>query len=823
MAPVEADACRAQPVGAVLLYMLIVVAAPIATRSQETAVPTIPALAKFSMFKYTPPEQLLPLTFHGQAMQLLAERKAGVAKVITRAEWRTRQASVLSTLRNETFAPINLPKTPLNPVVTKRTKDPRGFEVINIIFESRPKFYVTGSLFLPSNRSTASRLPGVVFSNGHWCLDHRDVASARQQNVILNTVMLGIAVFAYDSIGQGERTQYLDPATNRSRVGGCTFNPDTCEPIGIAHNEENYIGRQAWLTDVTTPSLWLWDSIRAVDLLASRPEVDSGKLGAMGCSGGGTQTAFLASVDERIGPAVVACYSSTFEREWQHSGPSTQYQHFAGGFASGLDKQDLYQARAPKPTLQLVTTDDPAFPLQGARDMLSSSFPAFHALGNGAALEGHEAIFAHGWVTPNNEAMYRFFARTFQLSAHVNTTERAFEPLPCRVLTVTTTGRVMDSLPGMQTAHGLLLEALTRLTAALTKARGSPGFLTRLPTTAARVSGMVTSTQAALGSPWAMGSMYARGQRGDASGVDTERCATERDFTQNCTVGDIEKWVVPSEGVCVSVVWVRRPANLSDTSSVPAVVLLSAGAESSNGTALSNAIWAQMVGHGHSVALVVASLCGLGETGPENRAENDSRTSPRLGGDSGESTQGMPRFLGRSTVGFHAGEIQRVLKFVESRGDISGVAAVVAADHTGPAALHALATFVPEMGSRLDRGASNVALAVVGSVSDYASVVKAEYYATPSVIDITGVLAHYDLPDLSAALAPRPQLLLGPVDPMLQPLPASQATAAFSVAQTEYARQGHAANFRVETCNTSNPFSVAHGVGAWLLSTMRAR
>ena len=50
-----------------------------------------------------------------------------------------------------------------------------------------------------------------------------------------------------------------------------------------------------------------------------------------GCSGGGTQTAFLSSIDPRIGPAVVACYSSTFERQWQAGGVSTQYQHFKSG------------------------------------------------------------------------------------------------------------------------------------------------------------------------------------------------------------------------------------------------------------------------------------------------------------------------------------------------------------------------------------------------------------------------------------------------------------------------------------------------------------
>ena len=113
----------------------------------------------------------------------------------------------------------------------------------------------------------------------------------------------------------------------------------------------------------------------------------------------------MSSVDGRIGPAVVACYSSTFERQWDYGGVSTQYralhdhglaislthrfcghddaiseangllgaEHFKSGFVSGLDKQDLYIARAPRPTLQLVTTDDPAFPLAGAATMTSGA------------------------------------------------------------------------------------------------------------------------------------------------------------------------------------------------------------------------------------------------------------------------------------------------------------------------------------------------------------------------------------------------------------------------------------------------------------------
>ena len=47
---------------------------------------------------------------------------------------------------------------------------------------------------------------------------------------------------------------------------------------------------------------------------------------------------------------------------------------------------------------------------------------------------------------PNNEFMYRFFVKHFNLFSNTNTTEAAYTPLPCRALTVTKTARVMGKL-----------------------------------------------------------------------------------------------------------------------------------------------------------------------------------------------------------------------------------------------------------------------------------------------------------------------------------------------------------------------------------------
>ena len=164
----------------------------------------------------------------------------------------------------------------------------------------------------------------------------------------------------------------------------------------------------------------------------------------------------------------------------------------------------------------------------------------------------------------------------------------------------------MDSLRNMTTAHDLLLATEARLSSALEVKRSDPEFLANLPAVAARVSGMVATPLAGFGVPRALGSSYSGGQRGDAARIDTASCSNEISAQeQRCMVGDIEKWVLPSEGVCITVVWIRRPKNSTiarhgSTSehitprSRPAIVVLSARTESANGSDISNALWHEL-------------------------------------------------------------------------------------------------------------------------------------------------------------------------------------------------------------------------------------
>lgn len=155
----------------------------------------------------------------------------------------------------------------------------------------------------------------------------------------------------------------------------------------------------------------------------------------------------------------------------------------------------------------------------------------------------------------------------------------------------------------------------------------------------------------------------------------------------------------------------------------------------------------------------------------------------------------------RSTPGFHSGELTRAFGWLESRADVRSVVGVVASNHTDAALLHAVA-----IDPAMQRGGLAL-VAVVAGVARYEDVAASKLYSAPVLIDVPGVLAAYDLPDLAAAwLAaaavrdsesktaqqrkPPRLLLLGPVDAMLVPLNTSTASRVYNFASETATRVG---------------------------------
>ncbi|MEJ7615424.1 MAG: hypothetical protein WKF30_00285 [Pyrinomonadaceae bacterium] len=141
------------------------------------------------------------------------------------------------------------------------------YSVEKVYFESLPGFYVTGNLYRPLRK--AGPFPAVLVPHGHWAygrLENTDLSS--DQGLGINLARRGLVAFSYDMVGYndgGHIDHHLKQGNGNRR--------------GVSSPE-----REFGLWGFGTLSLQLWNGIRAVDFLASLPDVDRDRLGCTGAS-----------------------------------------------------------------------------------------------------------------------------------------------------------------------------------------------------------------------------------------------------------------------------------------------------------------------------------------------------------------------------------------------------------------------------------------------------------------------------------------------------------------------------------------------------------
>ena len=158
-----------------------------------------------------------------------------------------------------------------------------GLIVENLCIETLPGLYVVGNLYRP--KKPRGRVPLILHPHGHAM--HARTVPLDLYSVphrAMNSALLGCAAFAYSMIGYDDDTRQIE---HRSLL------------TGPEKSAANMLGLSLF-------GLQLNNSIKALDYLLSRREIDPKRVGCTGESGGGTQTYFLAAVDERVKVAVPA-------------------------------------------------------------------------------------------------------------------------------------------------------------------------------------------------------------------------------------------------------------------------------------------------------------------------------------------------------------------------------------------------------------------------------------------------------------------------------------------------------------------------------------
>src|SRR5581483_769846 len=284
-------------------------------------------------------------------------------------------------------------RTPLGAKVVKVTER-SGYRIENVMFQSCPDLWVTGNLWIPSG--SAPR-PAIISPCGHYPLARM---IPQYQTAYLSLVKAGFIVLAYDPPGQGERRHYWNPATDVSEVSSPT-------------SEHSMPGQLLLLMGESLTQYMVWDGMRAIDYLLTRPEVDGARIGCTGHSGGGTLTHFITTLDERVKCAVV--HEGGSQNRWpvrfapfSPLGPSDVEQNFFPGAIYGIDKVDLHVSIAPRPVLTTIEQHSERF--DAAVEQISARYKLLGAADKFSAVASEDP---HAWTYKLRLATVDWFSRWF--------------------------------------------------------------------------------------------------------------------------------------------------------------------------------------------------------------------------------------------------------------------------------------------------------------------------------------------------------------------------------------------------------------------------
>jgi cephalosporin-C deacetylase-like acetyl esterase len=303
-----------------------------------------------------------------------------------------------------------------------------GFRVEKLAYESLPGFWVTANLYVPTGGG--GPFPAVLLTPGHEATGKQS-----QYSFGANFARSGIIALAIDPLGQGERLQYFDPAQKKSIIGGSTGE----------HGEANV---PAMLIGEDIARYFVNDGMRGIDYLIGRPDVDANRIGALGCSGGGTATAYLAALDDRVKVAGVACYITSFQELLSSAtGVPEAEQSIPRFIEQGLDFADWVELFAPKPYAIISTTND-MFPFEGARQTFEEAKRIYSIYGAQDNIQWITGPGGHGNLGPISPAILGFFLHHLKGAPAGDASFTPMRPDRPEELLCTPTGQISTELGG---------------------------------------------------------------------------------------------------------------------------------------------------------------------------------------------------------------------------------------------------------------------------------------------------------------------------------------------------------------------------------------
>lgn len=299
-------------------------------------------------------------------------------------------------------------KCELNPIVTA-TFESDGVRVENVAIQTLDGFWLCGNVYRPL---IGGPFPAVANPHGHWTAGRRtreaDVPrnapgerlAAGKADLVQLAVSLarqGFLVLAYDMVG------YNDTLQAGHGMAGTTTD---------------------WMWGVNLLGLQTWNSIRVLDYLESRPDVDRKRIGVTGASGGGSQAFILAALDNRIQCSVpVNMVSTTMQ-----GGCLCEN---APGLRVDTDNVEIAALFAPKPQFLVSCLGD------WSKTTPNVEGPAirnvYQLYGASKAIAWDQFPYGHNYNRESRESMTKWMCRWLQGRDDADVTEKPTSLNPDRL------------------------------------------------------------------------------------------------------------------------------------------------------------------------------------------------------------------------------------------------------------------------------------------------------------------------------------------------------------------------------------------------------
>ncbi|MGF7232311.1 acetylxylan esterase [Arachidicoccus sp.] len=316
-------------------------------------------------------------------------------------------------------------KTPLNAQITG-TIQQDGYHIEKVVYQSFPNHHVTANLYVPDGKG---KFPGVLFFCGH---ESTAKATLTYQQTAILFAKHGFIVLSIDPISQAERYQLTDAEGQPTTHGGTTGHT-------LLASNSNLVG-------TSVVAYQLWDNECGLDYLCSLKNVDTTRLGCLGNSGGGTQTAYFIPYDARIKVASICSYTTRRERTLELLGPQDGCQWLPGESKAGLDISDYAIMFAPKPLLILAGRYG-FVDFNGVKDVYRELKDVYTKMHQGDKVKLFAYDDGHGIQIPKQEAAVQWFRR-WLYNDNAPVKEGYLPTLSEKELNVTKTGQVNATYKG---------------------------------------------------------------------------------------------------------------------------------------------------------------------------------------------------------------------------------------------------------------------------------------------------------------------------------------------------------------------------------------